>query len=58
MGTEEGAVGPGDAATGAAEYIRRHHPRSPLALDRGPMAGYLQISAKRIRASQLDGGPP
>ena len=51
MGIEKGAVGPGDAATGAAEYIRRHHPRSPPALDRGPMAGYLQISARRIRAS-------
>ena len=36
MGTEEGAVGPGDAAIGAAEYIRQHHPRSPPALDRGP----------------------
>ena len=58
MGTEEGAVGPGDAAIGAAKYIRRHHLRSLPALDRGPMAGYLQISAKRIRASQPDGGPP
>ena len=58
MGTEEGAVGPGDAAIRAVKYIRRHHPRSPPALDRGPMAGYLQISARRIRASQSDGGPP
>ena len=51
MGTEEGAVGPGDAATGAAEYIRRHDPRSPPALDRGPMARHLPIPKSRIRAS-------
>ena len=58
MGTEEGAVGPGNAATRAAEYIRRHDLRSPLALDRGPVARHVPISERKIRAGQPDGGPP
>ena len=57
MGTE-GAVGPGNAATGAAAYIRRHDPRSPPALDCRPVARHVPIPERRIRASQPDGGPP
>ena len=58
MGAEEGADGLGNAADGVAKYIRRHDPRSPLAVDRGPVARYLQIPERRIRAGQPDGGPP
>ena len=58
MGAEEGADGPGNAANGAAKHIRRHDPRSPPALDRGPVARHLQIPERRIRAVQPDGGPP
>ena len=58
MGAEEGVDGPGNAADGAAKYIRRHYPRSPPALDRGPVARHLQIPERRIRAGQPDGGPP
>ena len=57
MGTK-GVVGPRNVATGAAEYIRRHDPRSPLALDRGPVARHVPIPERRIRAGQPDGGPP
>ena len=58
MGAEEGADGPGNAADGAAKYIRRHDLRSPPAVDRGPVARYLQIPKRRIRAGQPDEGPP
>ena len=58
MGAEEGAEGPGNAVDGAAKYIRRHDPRSPPAVDRGPVARHLQILQRRIRAGQPDGGPP
>ena len=58
MGAEEGAAGLGNAATRAAEHIRRHDPRLPLALDRGPVARHIPIPERRIRAVQPDGGPP
>ena len=58
MGAEEEADGPGNAANGAAKHIRRHDPRSPLAVDREPVARHLQIPERRIRAGQPDGGPP
>ena len=58
MGAEEGADGPGNAADRAAKYIRRHNPRSPPVVDRGPVARHLQIPKRRIRAGQPDGGPP
>ena len=38
MGAEEGAAGPGDGATGVAEHLRRHNPKSPTALDGRPVA--------------------
>ena len=58
MGVEEGAASPGDGATGAAKHLRRHNPRSPLALDGRPMARYLQLPKRRFRFVQPDGGPP
>ena len=58
MGTEEGAAGPGDGATGAAEHLRRHNPRLPPALNGRPVARYLQVSERRFRFVQPDGGPP
>ena len=58
MGAKEGADGPGNAADGAAKYIRWHDPRSRPAVERGPMARHLQIPERRIRAGQPDGGPP
>ena len=58
MGIEEGAAGPRDVATRAAEHIRQHDPRSLPALDRRPVAQHISISERRIRAVQLDGGPP
>ena len=58
MGAEEGAVGPEDGATGAAEHLRWHNPRSPPALDGRPVARYLQLPEKRFRFVQPDGGPP
>ena len=58
MGAEEGADGPGVAATGLAEHIRRHDPRSPRALDRRPVARHVPTSERRIRVVQPDGGPP
>ena len=57
MGVEEGAAGSGDGATGAAEHFRRHYPRSPTALDSRPVARYLQLSKRRFRLVQPDGGP-
>ena len=58
MGAEEGVDGPGVAATGAAEHIRWHYPRSPRALDRRPVARHVPTSERRIRVVQPDGGPP
>ena len=58
MGAGEGVDGPENAANGAAKHIRRHDPRSPPALDRGPVARHLEIPERRIRAVQPDGGPP
>ena len=58
MGAKEGAAGPRDGATGAAEHLRRHNPRLPLALDSRPVARYLQLSEMRFRFVQPDGGPP
>ena len=58
MGTEEGVAGPGDGATGAAKFFRWNNPGSPTTLDRGPVARYLQLSERRFRVVQPDGGPP
>ena len=49
MGSKEGAAGPGDGATGAAEHLRWHNLRSPTALDCRPVAGYLQLPKRRFR---------
>ena len=43
MGTEEGGVGLGDGATGAAQHLRRNDPRSPTTLDRRSMARHVQL---------------
>ena len=58
MGIEEGAAGLGDGATRAAEHLRRHNSRSSPALDSRPVARYLQLSERRFRFVQPDGGPP
>ena len=58
MGTKEGAVGPGDGATEAAEHLRWHNPGSPIALDCRPVVRYVPVSERRFRVVQPDGGPP
>ena len=58
MGAKEGVAGPGDGATGAAEYLRRYNPGSSIALDRRSVARYLLVSERGFRVVQPDGGPP
>ena len=58
MGAEEGVAGLGDGATGAAKHLRRHNPGSSTALDCRSMARYIQLSKRRFRVVQPDGGPP
>ena len=58
MGTEEGGVGSGDGATGAAQLLRRNDPGPLTAMDRRAMAGYLQLFKRGFRVVQPDGGLP
>ena len=56
MGTEEGGVGLGDGATGAPQYLRRNDLGPTSTMDHRTMARHVQLSERRFRAVQLDGG--
>ena len=58
MGAEEGAAGSGDGATEAAEHLRWYNLGSSTALDCRSVARYVQLSERRFRVVQPDGGPP